>query len=180
MVSGAFLSVEPSALHNLNLQLKNLPTVAGVASPQSMLRSFQDQLAESLFIAIGFLLGFASVISMGVIYNGARIALSERGRELASLRVFGFRRRETAMLLLGEQALITVAAIPIGWLIGHGLALALVSSLQTDLYRIPFYISLDTYIFSALITLGAALLSASIVRRRVDQLDLIAVLKTRE
>ncbi len=180
MVSGAFLSVEADERRALDLHLKNLPAVAGVASPASMLQSFQDQLAESLFIGIGFLLGFASVISIGVIYNGARISLSERGREVASLRVFGFRRREASFLLLGEQAIITIVAIPIGWLLGYGLSLALISSLQTDLYRIPFVISTETYFYSAVLTIGAAIVSGAIVRRRIDKLDLIAVLKTRE
>jgi putative ABC transport system permease protein len=179
-VSGAWLSVAADARSAVNRHLKNLPAVAGVASPATMLASFESQLAEGLYIGIGFLLGFASVIAVGVIYNGARISLSERGRELASLRVMGFRRREASLLLLGEQAILTLLAIPLGWLLGYGLSLALVSSLQNDTYRIPFVISAQTYTLSALITLAAAIASALIVRRRVDRLDLIAVLKTRE
>ena len=114
------------------------------------------------------------------IYNGARISLAERGRELASLRVMGFRRSETVVLLLGEQAVITLLAIPIGWLLGYGLAIAVASSLQTETYRIPFVISPATYLISAGIALAAAIASGAIVKRRVDRLDLIAVLKTRE
>jgi len=124
--------------------------------------------------------GFAAVISVGVIYNGARIALSERGRELASLRVMGFHRREVATLLLGEQGIITVLAIPLGWLIGYGLAYFMVMGLQTDTFRVPFVISMRTYGVAALITVLAAALSAMVVRRRLDSLDLISVLKTRE
>ena len=125
-------------------------------------------------------MGFAAVISVGVIYNGARIALSERGRELASLRVMGFHRREVATLLLGEQGIITVLAIPLGWLIGYGLAYFMVMGLQTDTFRVPFVISMRTYGVAALITVLAAALSAMVVRRRLDSLDLISVLKTRE
>jgi len=180
VVSGAYLSVTSDRRQQLDRQLKTLPVVAGVASPTSMLKNFEDQLAESLFIAVGFLLGFASVIAVGVIYNGARISLSERGRELACLRVMGFRRSETAVLLLGEQALITFFAIPLGWTIGYMLSLALVSSLATDTYRIPFVISLQTYTISAFMTVVAATASGAIVRRRINQLDLIKVLKTRE
>lgn len=180
LVSGAYLSVAEDSRATLNSRLKKLPAVAGVASPATMLESFETQLADSLFIGVTFLLGFASVIAVGVIYNGARISLSERGRELASLRVMGFRRREVAVLLLGEQAVVTLFAIPMGWLLGYALAFLLVSSLQTDTYRIPFVINSGTYLWSALITLVAAAASAAIVRRRVDQLDLVAVLKTRE
>ena len=128
----------------------------------------------------GFLVGFASVIAVGVIYNGARIALSERGRELASLRVMGFHRREVATLLLGEQAVVTLIAIPLGWLIGYGLAYLMVESLQTDTFRIPYVIAARTYWVAALITIVAAAASAFVVRRRLDSLDLISVLKTRE
>lgn len=180
LASGAYLSVTADAKDDLNRRLKNLPAVAGVASPASMLESFESQLAEGLFIGLGFLLGFAGVIAVGVIYNGARIALSERGRELASLRVMGFRRSETAVLLLGEQAVITLTAIPLGWVLGYGLSGLVAASLETDAYRFPFVINIDTYLWAALITIIAAAMSAALIRRRVDRLDLIAVLKTRE
>ncbi len=179
-VSGAFLRVDGDRLAALSARLKNVPAVAGVASPASMLASFEDQLAESLFVGVAFLLGFASVIAVAVIYNGARISLSERGRELASLRVMGFRRGEVARLLLGEQAVVTLAAIPLGWALGYVLALALVSSMATDTYRIPLVIEARTYAFAAIGVIVASAASAGIVRRRVDRLDLIAVLKTRE
>jgi putative ABC transport system permease protein len=180
LASGAYLSVAEESRGDINKHLKNLPAVAGVTSPASMLVNFESQLADSLFIGIGFLVGFASVIAVGVIYNGARISLSERGRELASLRVMGFRRSEAAGLLLGEQALLTLLAIPLGWLMGYGLSYAVALSLQNDVYRVPFTVSTQTYLLSALITLLAACASGLIVRHRVDRLDLIAVLKTRE
>ncbi len=144
------------------------------------MESFRTQLADSLLIAVGFLLGFAGIISVAVIYNGARIALSERGRELASLRVMGFRRREVSVLLLGEQGIITLFAIPLGWGLGVVMAAQVVASIQNDTYRIPFMVSSRTYLTSAVVTLLAALVSAWIVRRRIDHMDLISVLKTRE
>ncbi len=145
-----------------------------------MLASFQKQMDESLYIVIVLLIGFASVIAVGVIYNGARISLSERGRELASLRVMGFRRNEATTLLLGEQAVITLLAIPIGWTLGYALAYTVTESIQSDTYRLPFIVSTSSYAASALITILAALFSGLLVRRRVDRLDLIEVLKTRE
>ncbi|AVO42749.1 FtsX-like permease family protein [Simplicispira suum] len=180
MVSGAYLSVAADALPQLERTLKAAPAVAGVASPSTMLASFEKQMDDSLFIAVGFLLGFACVIAVAVIYNGARISLSERGRELASLRVMGFRRSEAAMLLLGEQALITLMAIPIGWLLGYGLSYAVVAALQTDTYRIPLVVHAPTYLLAAAIVVAAAVASGALVRRRINRLDLIAVLKTRE
>lgn len=180
VISGAYLAVMEPQRNALYRELKQVPAVAGVASPASMLVSFEREMAQNIFISVGFLVGFASVIAVGVIYNGARIALSERGRELASLRVMGFHRREVAVLLLGEQALITVLAIPLGGVIGYALAWLMVSSLQTDTFRIPYVITAQTFVIAAAVTVLAAALSALAVRRRLDSMDLISVLKTRE
>src|SRR5574337_265901 len=146
MLSGAYLSVNHDALPALKRALKQVPAIAGVSSPTTMHASFQKQLAESLYIGVGFLLGFAGVIAVAVIYNGARIALSERGRELASLRVMGFRRSEVSVLLLGEQALITLLAIPIGCVLGYWLALLVSNAMQSDTYRIPFLPGTGTWL----------------------------------
>lgn len=178
--SGALLSVDADARDRLLDQIEAAPAVASVQSPAMTLETFRAQLDDSLFVAVGFLLGFAGLIAVAVIYNGARISLSERGRELASLRVLGFRRREVAVLLLGEQAVVTVLAIPAGWLLGYLFSRAVVDSLRTETYRIALVISPRTYLISAVITLAAAAASGWIVRRRIDRMDLIAVLKTRE
>jgi len=179
-ISGAFLSVNPVSRTAHNASLKRLPVVAGVASPAQMLKAFEEQLEESFLISVLFILGFSSVLAVAVIYNGARIALSERGRELASLRVLGFSRREVAVLLLGEQVLITLVAIPLGWMLGFALAAAVATGLQTEAYRIPLIVSPKTFVLAALVTIVAALLSGLIVRRRLDRMNLIEVLKTRE
>lgn len=180
MVSGAYLRAEAPALPALQRTMKRLPTIASVASPAEMHAAFQTQLSSSLFVAIGFLVGFSAVIAVAVIYNGARIALSERGRELASLRVLGFTRGEVATILLGEQAVITLLAVPVGWGLGYLLAGVVSAGLRSELYRIPLVVSGTTYLWSALIAMAAALASGLLVRRRLNTLDLIAVLKTRE
>jgi len=180
VVSGAYLAVDRQNVELLYQALKQVPAVTGVASPDTMLASFEDQLAEGILIAAGFLLGFAGIIAVGVIYNGARISLSERGRELASLRVMGFHRREVATLLLGEQAVITMFAIPLGWLIGYGLCYAITTSIETDIYRMPFVAESRTYVISAVLVMVAAAASGWAVRRRLDRFNLVEVLKTRE
>ena len=180
VLSGAYLSADADAVPALARRLKLLPAVAGVAAPTTLLAAFSQQLDESLFVGISFLLGFAGVIAMAVVYNGARIALSERARELASLRVMGFRRREVSALLLGEQALITLLAIPLGWALGYVLSLLLTRAMQSDAYSLPFIVNTPSYLISALIVIAAAAASAMLVQRRINHLDLIEVLKTRE
>ncbi|MBU2479444.1 MAG: ABC transporter permease, partial [Gammaproteobacteria bacterium] len=116
----------------------------------------------------------------GVVYNSARITLSERSRELASLRVLGFTRGEIAYILLGELALLTLAAIPLGFVVGRALSAHFVATIHQELFRVPLILEPDTYTLSAIVILISALVSGLIVRRRLDQLDLIAVLKTKE
>lgn len=179
-LTGAYLRVEPAAATALDDRLKTLPVISGVASPAQALAAFEKQMAEGLMISIAFILGFSMVIAVAVVYNGARIALSERSRELASLRVLGFTRREVAVLLLGEQATITLAAIPLGWVIGYLLAAAVSAGLQSETFRIPLVVSTSTYLLAAAMTIVAAVVSGVIVRRQLDRVDLIGVLKTHE
>ncbi|HRN77377.1 ABC transporter permease, partial [Ottowia sp.] len=121
-----------------------------------------------------------AVVNFGVVYNSARIALAERGRELASLRVLGFTRGEVSYILLGELALLVLLSIPLGFAIGWGLSWFLATGMQSDLYRVPVVMHPSAYAFTALVTLVSAVLSSLAVHWRIRQLDLIGVLKTRE
>ncbi len=123
---------------------------------------------------------FACIITFSVVYNSARIALSERGRELASLRIMGFTKAEVAFILLGEQAILILLAIPIGYVIGYSLAALISSAYNTELYRLPLIINNSNYAFTFIVVMVAAFGSGLIIRRQINHLDLIAVLKTRE
>ena len=123
---------------------------------------------------------FAVVIAVGVVYNSARIALTERSRELASLRVLGYTRGEISYILLGELALLTLAALPLGLWFGRALCGYIALAVEADMYRVPLVLEPSTYAFAALVVLVAAAVSGLLVRRRLDQLDLIEVLKTKE
>jgi putative ABC transport system permease protein len=123
---------------------------------------------------------FAGVIAFGVVYNAARVSLSERSHELASLRVLGFTRAEISLILLGELALLTLVALPVGGLFGYALAAAIVQTIQSEVYRFPLFITRQAVALSFLGIIAAAAVSALLVRRRLDTLDLVAVLKVRE
>jgi putative ABC transport system permease protein len=179
-VSGAFLATDAAIQSRLTERLKRLPAVAGVAVRESMLASFNETIAQTMRATTSVLISFACIIAFGIVYNGARISLSERGHELASLRVLGFTRREIGVILLGEHALLTLAAIPLGFGLGAGGAALLVRTVASDLYRLPLVFSRETFAFAALVTLAAALFSGIMVAGRIRKLDLVAVLKTRE
>jgi putative ABC transport system permease protein len=179
-ISGTYLKVDSNNAAALYAALKHLPAVSGVAFRDAVLRSFNQILDRSMRAVSVVEVLFACVIAFGVVYNSARIALSERGNELASLRVLGFTRREVTWLLLGEQGLLTLLAIPLGFALGILTAWLLVRSLNTELYRIPLVFDSATFSFAVLIIVIAALLSGMLVARRIDRLDLVAVLKSRE
>jgi putative ABC transport system permease protein len=122
----------------------------------------------------------AAIIAFGVVYNFSRISLSEQGRELASLRVLGFTKAEVSGILLMELAVVTLIAQPGGWVIGYGLAYAMVAGFDSELYRVPLVVERSVFGASTLIVMLSAFVSALVVRRRIDRLDLIEVLKTRE
>ena len=179
-ISGAYLLVDPDQTDALYESLKNTPVVSGVSLQEQAQNAFYDTLQDSLGTFVFFNTLFAGLIAVGVVYNNARISLSERGRELASLRVLGLTRGEVSYILLGELALLTVLALPLGALLGYSLAALLVRSFDTELFRIPLVISDSTYGYAALVVVLSAIGSGLLVRRRIDHLDLIAVLKTRE
>ena len=145
-----------------------------------MLRNMEEISARNVRIMSTILTVFASVIAIGVVYNNARIALAERTWELASLRVLGFTRGEVSFLLLGELALGIAVALPLGMLLGWGLTHTVVQLLRSDQFMFPVAIQPRTYAWAALCVVAAGVASALVVRRRIDRLDMVAALKTRE
>ena len=180
VVSSVNLMIDPAARDAFYAEVKELPAVASLILWDVALLNFRDTVGQNILISTVLYTAFAGLIAFGVVYNSARIALSERGRELASLRVLGFTAGEAAWILLGELALLTLASIPLGWLLGYGLAWLIVSGIEGELFRIPLIIGRQTYGQAALVVIAAALVSGLIIRRRIRGLDLIAVLKTRE
>lgn len=179
-VSGAHVTVDPRQLDAFYVRVKAMPAVAGVALRDVMLGNFRDTMAENMNLQIFLNVAFAGVIAFGVVYNAARVSLSERARELASLRVLGFTRAEISFVLLGELAVLTVLALPIGALIGYGLGALIMLGFNNEVYRLSFVLHQSTVAWAFLTVIAATVMSGLVVRRRLDSLDLVGVLKTRE
>ncbi|MDJ0635753.1 MAG: FtsX-like permease family protein [Xenococcaceae cyanobacterium MO_188.B29] len=179
-ISGAYLAVDSHLANQLYTELKQIPAITGISTREANLNSFKEISAESLKIMTTTLVIFACIITFSVVYNSARIALSERGRELASLRIMGFTKAEVAFILLGEQAILILLAIPVGYVIGYGLSALMSSAFNSELYRLPLIITNSNYAFAFIVVAIASLISGLIIRRQINRLDLIAVLKTRE
>ncbi len=174
------LRVARGAEHRVLEATQALPRVAGSFSKATMVRNMEDVTARNILVISSILTGFAAVIAVGVVYNNARIALAERTWELASLRVLGFTRAEVSLLLLGELALGIAVALPVGMALGWALTHGIVELMRSDQFFFPVVIRPRTYAWAALCVVAAGVASAMVVRRRIDQLDMVAALKTRE
>ncbi len=179
-ISGAYLTVDGDYLTQLFQRFKEIPRITSVMEREQEIRNFNRTMDQTMLFITTVATTFSVVIAFGVVYNSARIALTERSRELASLRVLGFTRGEISYILLGELALLTLIAIPLGLLVGRGLCGIIALGLQSELYRVPLILEPKTYAFAATVVLIATVISGLAVRRHLDRLDLIGVLKTKE
>jgi len=180
VVSGAYALVDGGQTGPLAQALRRVPAIAGVGFKRDVLRTFRDAMSANLNTTLFINVVFAAIIAFGVVYNAARVALSEQSYDLASLRVLGFTRREISVLLLSELAMLTVLALPVGSVIGYGMASAMVQTLQSEVYRFPLYVTRAAVAWAWMGVIAASAVSALLVRRRLDSLDLLAVLKVRE
>ncbi len=180
VLSGAYLALMPGTEKLIYDKLHQRPQVLGQVANSASIKSFYATIGEFVLFYNMVASLLAASIGFGVVYNSARIALSERGRELASLRVLGFTQGEIAYILLGELTLLALAAIPVGFLLGVGLVSILVRAFESDLYRLPLVLHASNYALGASVILVSALLSGLLIWRKLGQLDLVAVLKTRE
>ncbi|HEY0811267.1 MAG TPA: FtsX-like permease family protein, partial [Longimicrobiales bacterium] len=178
-VSGAYLKVERGKELNVVRRLQDIPDVIGVYSKATALRAFEKQLAESLRITFTILFILGGVLASGVVYNTTRIALSERSHELATLRVLGFSGREIGNMLLGEQAVIVAAALPLGAALGAFVSMIIIRAFETEYYRVPFVMTWHSVLLASLAIVAVAALSGAVVKRKLMRLDLIAALKVR-
>ncbi len=179
-LTGAALGIDPLERESVYAALKAMPVVAAVALQHAMIENFETFVAENMSNTMAINLLFALVIAFGVIYNTARISLSERSRELASMRVMGFTRAEIGVVLFGELGVLTAVAIPVGLALGYSMLAGMLAAYETELFRMPLVAEPATFALSAAAVAVATALSAILVRHRLRRLDLVEVLKTRE
>jgi putative ABC transport system permease protein len=179
-VNAAALKIDASQSHLVWQRIQAMPKIEASSVKALWLTLFDETIAGMIMVGAVILAGFGLLIAVGVVYNSARVALQERAWELASLRILGFTRSEVATILLSELAFELILAIPIGLVVGYGLIKMIVSLRVRESFQVPVVIEPASYAIAALVVLAAAAASAFVVRRRIDTLDLVAVLKTRD
>ena len=180
VADAAWLKVDQLEEEALYAEVKETPGLFSIALQRQAYRQFRDLLDQNMMTMVWFYVGFAAVIAFGVAYNASRITLSERAHELATLRVLGYYKREVALILVGELAFLTLVAVPLGCLFGYGLARLMIEMFESDLYQLPFGLGPATYGWSAIVILVSAAISSAVVAWRIQHLDLVRVLKTRD
>jgi putative ABC transport system permease protein len=180
LIDGVHIAYDEGQRERLMTRLKETPVASFIALQPISLQKFRETLAQNILVQMTVFVVLAAIIAFGVVYNFARISLSEQAREMASLRVLGFTRGEVSAILLSELAIVTLVAQPLGWAIGYGIAYATVSGFESELYRVPLIVERNVYGYASIVVIVSAAISALVVRRRIDRLDLVEVLKTRE
>ncbi|WP_342640250.1 ABC transporter permease [Rhodoligotrophos ferricapiens] len=179
-ISAVNVSLDPIWQQQFFDAIKLTPAIGALALQRRSLETFRQVIALLITTMAGIYTVLAACIACGVVYNGARVSLSERARELASLRVLGFTQQEVFRILLLELAVLTLAAQPLGWVLGFGLAAIMQANLAGEIMRVRLVVADQTYLLASGIVLAAAIASAAVIRARVNRLDLVAVLKTRD
>lgn len=180
VVSGAYLTADSAAMQALYAELKALPGVSSVGLQTLAQRNLTELMDQSMGTSVFIYTLFAGLIAVGVVYNSVRISFAERQRELASLRVLGFTRAEVSYILLGEIAFLTLLALPLGAALGTGLAWSLTQAISSDLFRLPFVITPATYGYAGIVVIVVTAVSGLLVRRELDRMELVSVLKSGE
>jgi putative ABC transport system permease protein len=179
-ITGAFISVAGGQWDTFLRELKATPQASGVVIKNAMRQSFRKTTAESIGLIQVIYSSFATVVAFGIVYNSARIALSERARELATLRVLGFSQGDVGSVLVGELVVLAAIALPLGLWIGSGMASLLIQSINTETVRLPLILSASNYAYATLVITLATTVSALIACRELNQLDLVGALKATE
>lgn len=179
-LSGVYVELDTDRIEELYSVVKSTPVISSVSLRTVSLQKIRYTIERNIAVMTFVYTILAVIIAFGVVYNSARIQLSERARELASLRILGFTQGEVSRVLVVELAILTLVAQPVGWLLGYGFARAVVTGFQNDLFRIPFVVEPAAPAWASITVVSAAAVSAIIVLARVRRLDMIRVLKTRE
>jgi putative ABC transport system permease protein len=180
VMTGASFTIDPARRAEFLRALKGIPRVSWVAIKESLRANFRQTTAASIGLIQSIYLVFATVVAFGVVYNNARISLAERARELATLRVIGFSRREVGAVLITELVILALIAVPIGLLLGTGFATAILRTVNTETVRLPLVLTAANYAFAVLVVTIASAVSALLVLRKLHQLNLVGVLKAPE
>ncbi|MCR9143214.1 MAG: FtsX-like permease family protein [bacterium] len=174
------IHVDPAHATALYERLQNAPQVESVTTREASMRLFNETSAALILVMASIIVTFALCIAFAVVYNTARVSFSERAWELATLRILGFTKGEVFRVLAWELTLQTAPALLPGCVLGFFFVTALIQSMPVEGIRFPVIISVSSYAMAILVVVATGITSSLLIRRKVDRLNLVEVLKTRE
>jgi putative ABC transport system permease protein len=179
-ISGAHLRLQPDHTDAFNAAVAERPALAGLSHVRQAEASMRQTFSQGSGFMSTLFLTFAGMMAAGVAYATASVTLAEQQRDLATLQVLGYTRWQVSYVMLGELALLTLLALPLGLWVGYGFALWLMGTMSNELFTFPMVVDPAAYARSALFVLATVAVCAAWVRRQVDKVDLVASLKSRE
>lgn len=178
-VSAVAVRLDPAQTEAFYTAVKRTPRISTVSFTAQAMRNFRQSTGAVVLLMAGFFSLFAITIAFGVVYNSARIAYHEHAIELATLRILGFTKLETARLLFAEVIAEIALAIPIGLILGRSLVRLLLLAFETEMFEIPAKIDPASYVLAAALVIVAAVGSIIMIGRQLWRFDLVSVLKSR-
>lgn len=179
-IGGAHVRIDPAALPAFHQAVRDMPSVAGVSDLKRARASLARTFDEGAGVMTGIFVTFAVLMSVGIAFATSSVTLAEQRRDLATLQVLGFTRREVSYVLLAEIGVLTLISLPIGVAFGHWFAMVFLEAMATDLFTFPMRFEPAAYASSAAIVLAAIIGASLLVRRDVDRINLVESLKSRE
>lgn len=179
IATAALLKAQTGRKNYLKKDLVSDKSIDGIEDRAKMLGIFKD-LFGLIYIFVGFMLAFSIVMGFGIIFNTTIINLMERRRELASLKVLGYKQREIGMTLLRENIVLGLFSLIPGIILGRYLSIALLSQMNKEVMTMDTYIGPWSYIATSFCVLFFILLAQIANNRNIKKLDMVEVLKAQE
>jgi putative ABC transport system permease protein len=179
-MNSVLVSTDPGKSRLMNDELDDIPLISSVTVKADTIDSMETTMNMQMKVMSFMTVLFAGVIAFSIIYNITSVSLSERERELASLRVMGFSQKEVGRILYYENILMGIVGLFLGVPLGMLVCRGLVTAFDTEMIRLPYHLNPRTFIISITCTCIFVLISNLAIRHKINTLDLVETLKERE
>lgn len=160
-------------------KLKEIPGVSSITFTSSTRHIFDDTMDNFAYVSL-ILIVSAGALAFVVLYNLSSVNISERRRELATIKVLGFYDKEVYQYINRENTILTLIGILLGLGIGNILTMYIIKTCEIDMLMFDPTIALASYIYAILITAAFAILVNVILYFSLKKIDMIESLKSVE
>ena len=160
-------------------KLKEIPGVSSITFTSSTRHIFDDTMDNFAYVSL-ILIVSAGALAFVVLYNLSSVNISERRRELATIKVLGFYDKEVYQYINRENTILTLIGILLGLGIGNILTMYIIKTCEIDMLMFDPTIAWPSYLYAILITMSFAILVNIILYFSLKKIDMIESLKSIE